>query len=175
MSLYSQEEDITLLARAEAVDEQPLLDISTGQQVNSQNNSNPWSQVPNIINKEQNVTAGSRISWTQVPNIVNQEQISAFSASGSHTWSQIVSGDSEEALDSSGTLSAGEDTMADKVPNHARGVRYISESHFTTSLNGTPAFSAAPPSKPYMVLKIQNVSIFFTVVQKKKYIIIDIF
>lgn len=174
LSLYSQDEDIYVLTQTEAVGEQPLLDKHNGIQVNSQYNSNPWSQVPNIVNEEQNVTPGSRISWTQVPNIVNQEHVSAFNASGNHTWSQIVSGDAEEALNSSGTLNTGEDTIVDEAPSPARGVRYISESNFTTSLNGAPAFSVAPPPKAYMVLKIQNVSIFL-LLSKKKNIIINIF
>ncbi|GAA5800080.1 hypothetical protein HPULCUR_005502 [Helicostylum pulchrum] len=171
LSLYTQDEERTLLAQtvqAAAVDEQPLLDIDTGEQVNNQVSSNPWSQVPNIVNQEKNASAGSYISWSQVPNIVNQGQNDIFGAGANHTWSQVVSGDAEEVLDSSGTLSAGEGTTVDKASNHARGVRYISESYFTTSLNGSPAFAAVPLPKPYMVLKIQNASIFLLLSKKKK-------
>ncbi|KAG2237509.1 hypothetical protein INT48_005545 [Thamnidium elegans] len=157
LSLYTQDEDRTLSAqtvKTEAVDEQPLLDIHTGQQVNDQDNNNPWSQLPNIVN--QNISTDSHISWSQVPDVVNQEHNNILDTDGNHTWSQVVASDTEEGLDSSGTLIDAEDTMVDKDSNHTRAVRYISESFFTASLNGTPVFTDVPPPRPYMVLKIQN-------------------
>lgn len=57
-----------------------------------------------------------------------------------------------------------------------QSTKYISESHFVPSLRGAPNFSSTPPKRPYTVLRIQNVSIFFfPVVVKFHFSIINFF